>query len=449
MTYNALEKTANQQYGYFTARQAKMAGFIDQGHAYHIKAGHWKRVGRGLYFLVGTKYSFGGELTRWTFWSRDKNDHPQAIISHESALFWYGVIDEKPEKIDLTVPCDFRKRNIPNESICLYKADLSLSDLESHGAFMTTRLYKSLLECKTKLIEANLWKQVLQNALKSGKLMEIESHSLMENEQPFVNENIAVQSITNTRKEVLAKSIYESFLHGASVINRRYRHSPRRAGASGFTLVELLVVIAIISILAGMLLPMMSKAMESARSINCMSNLKQVGLATHQYADDYNDHLPPASIVVGGVTKWWQQSLYFGGPYLNLKWQSGDYWKKTVLDCPSNLSGIGTTSVNYTYNQCLGNKATYTHPRIIPKRSNIYRPVKMIMYADVQNTEETGITGASLSVFEAWGMEWYESFSFLHTGKANVVCADSHVVPCFYSQVSYSDETTAFNTRNP
>ena len=78
----------------------------------------------------------------------------------------------------------------------------------------------------------------------------------------------------------------------------------------GFTLIELLVVIAIIAILAAILFPVFARAREKALQASCLSNVRQIGLASMQYAQDYDDMLVPRQGQPGSRSWWWLLEPY-------------------------------------------------------------------------------------------------------------------------------------------
>lgn len=92
----------------------------------------------------------------------------------------------------------------------------------------------------------------------------------------------------------------------------------------GFTLIELLVVIAIIAILAAILFPVFARAREAARRTSCLSNLRQLAVATMGYAQDYDEILPvgatqgnPLLDVVSGLLPYVKNSQIFYCPSIS------------------------------------------------------------------------------------------------------------------------------------
>ena len=174
-TFENLYKIAEGQGGYFTTKQAEAAGFSQKNHGYHVRTGNWIRERRGIYRLAKFPASERPDLMFWWLWSRNRDDVPQGIYSHETALSLYELSDINPARLHMTVPRSFQRKNKPAKIPVLHRASVHKDDIETRFGVKVTRPLKTISDLlSARTVQLDHMRQAVKQAFQRGLITRAE-----------------------------------------------------------------------------------------------------------------------------------------------------------------------------------------------------------------------------------------------------------------------------------
>ena len=217
------------------------------------------------------------------------------------------------------------------------------------------------------------------------------------------------------------------------------KNSSAKFQKSAFTLIELLVVIAIISTLAAILFPVFARARESARRASCMSNLKQIGLGTMMYVQDYDEKYPMGlswTSASDHTTLNWEQIIF---PYVK---------SEQIFLCPSSSSSTAGGNGNYGANWLMMPYMPWTSDSTVSMAA-IQAPASVYMLMDagtilLQPKPSSSSNTYTSSVTAPAAYAWYLP------GTKKLVEASGGTSPAFGSaqEADYASEGRHFDGSN-
>ena len=167
-----LYRHAQRQGGYFTARQARIAGYADNTHPYHVRAANWIRERRGIYRLARFPMPSRPDLLLWQLWSHNRSGEPQGTFSHATALSLHDLSDVMPARLDLTVPPTFQRMAAIPQVLSLRRGKLVAKDVETIDSVRVTTPLRTLIDViRDGSLSQDLQVQAVDQAIRRGLII--------------------------------------------------------------------------------------------------------------------------------------------------------------------------------------------------------------------------------------------------------------------------------------